>query len=43
MIRRGLFHSTKALSKDALIFEIETPKDKHDLVRLNENNELFFN
>jgi quercetin dioxygenase-like cupin family protein len=36
MIRRGLFHSTKALSENALIFEIETPKDKHDLVRLND-------
>jgi mannose-6-phosphate isomerase-like protein (cupin superfamily) len=37
MIRRGLFHSTKALSDKALIFEIETPKDKHDLVRLNDS------
>lgn len=38
MIRRGLFHSTKALSdKGAFIFEIETPKDKHDLVRLNDS------
>ena len=37
MIRRGLFHSTKALSESALIFEIETPKDKHDLVRLNDS------
>jgi len=37
MIRRGLFHSTKALSENALIFEIETPKDKHDLVRLNDS------
>lgn len=37
MIRRGLFHSTKALSEQgALIFEIETPVDKHDLVRLND-------
>lgn len=37
MIRRGLFHSTKALSdKGAWIFEIETPKDKHDLVRLKD-------
>jgi len=37
MIRRGLFHSTKALSDGgAFIFEIETPKDKHDLVRLND-------
>ena len=37
MIRRGLFHSTKALSENALIFEVETPKDKHDLVRLNDS------
>ena len=37
MIRRGLFHSTKAIDCDAFIFEIETPKDKHDLVRLNDS------
>lgn len=38
MIRRGLFHSTKALSDNgAFVFEIETPKDKHDLVRLNDS------
>lgn len=36
MIRRGLFHSTKALSDKALILEIETPKDKNDLVRLSD-------
>lgn len=37
MIRRGLFHSSKAISTGgASIFEIETPKDKHDLVRLND-------
>ena len=37
MIRRGLFHSTKALSTNgAFVFEIETPVDKHDLVRLND-------
>jgi len=37
MIRRGLFHSTKAVSEQgALIFEIETPVDKQDLVRLND-------
>ena len=34
MIRRGLFHQTKALSDQVLLLEIETPKDKHDLVRL---------
>lgn len=38
MIRRGLFHSTKALSEDgALIFEIETPNNKYDLIRLRDN------
>lgn len=37
MMRRGLFHSTKAISdKGAFIFEIETPADKQDLVRLND-------
>lgn len=37
MIRRGLFHSTKAISDwGAFIFEIETPVDKQDLVRLND-------
>lgn len=38
MIRRGLFHSTKALSKGgAYLFEIETPNDKLDLIRLDDN------
>jgi len=37
MIRKGLFHSTKAISgHGAHIFEIETPVDKHDLVRLED-------
>jgi len=37
MIRRGLFHSTKALSKNgAYLFEIETPNDKLDLIRLDD-------
>lgn len=37
MIRRGLFHSTKAISDSgAWVFEIETPKDKQDLVRLKD-------
>jgi len=37
MIRRGLFHSTKAMSDNgAFIFEIETPVNKQDLVRLND-------
>ena len=37
MIRKGLFHSTKAISqKGAMIFEIETPVNKHDIVRLED-------
>tara|TARA_B100000989_G_C19502744_1_gene454996 strand:- start:37 stop:708 length:672 start_codon:yes stop_codon:yes gene_type:complete len=37
MIRKGLFHSTKSLSESgSLILEIETPKDKLDLVRLDD-------
>jgi len=36
MIRRGLFHQTKALSDSVLLLEIETPKDKCDLVRLSD-------
>ena len=37
-IRPGLFHSTKALSKNgATILEIETPIDKHDLVRFKDD------
>lgn len=35
MIRRGLFHSTRAESPDgAYLLEIETPNDKKDLIRL---------
>lgn len=38
MIRKGLFHSTKAKDeKGAYIFEIETPVDKQDLVRFKDN------
>ena len=38
MIRKGLFHSTKAVSESgADIFEIETPVDKYDLVRLKDS------
>ena len=36
MIRRGLFHQTHAIT-DTLMFEIETPVDKNDLVRLTDN------
>ncbi len=38
MIRKGLFHSTKATDeKGAFVFEIETPVDKKDLVRFRDN------
>jgi mannose-6-phosphate isomerase-like protein (cupin superfamily) len=38
MIRRGLFHSTKSISKNgSIIIEIETPKDKNDLIRLEDS------
>ncbi len=38
MIRKGLFHSTCATDKrGAWVFEIETPVDKYDLVRLRDN------
>mgnify|MGYP001197566000 CR=1 FL=1 len=38
MIRKGLFHSTKATDeKGAFIFEIETPVDKQDLVRFRDS------
>tara|TARA_R110000868_G_scaffold65454_2_gene195793 strand:+ start:168 stop:824 length:657 start_codon:yes stop_codon:yes gene_type:complete len=36
-IFRSRFHSTKAISKGgAFILEVETPEDKHDLVRLED-------
>tara|TARA_R110000824_G_scaffold153926_20_gene325799 strand:+ start:4713 stop:5384 length:672 start_codon:yes stop_codon:yes gene_type:complete len=38
MIRKGLFHSTQAIdSRGAWVFEIETPVDKNDLVRLRDS------
>ena len=38
MIRKGLFHSTKATSKSGVtLFEVETPVDKFDLVRLKDS------
>ena len=38
MIRKGLFHSTKSDAKTgACVFEIETPVNKHDLVRLEDS------
>jgi mannose-6-phosphate isomerase-like protein (cupin superfamily) len=36
MIRRGLFHSTIALTDDVVLLELETPPDKEDLVRLSD-------
>jgi len=37
MIRKGLFHSTQAVSQPgAWVMEIETPVDKHDLVRFKD-------
>jgi len=37
MIRKGLFHSTKSLSENgSVIFEIETPNNKQDLVRFDD-------
>jgi len=37
MIRPGLFHSTKAVSPDGIVLlEIETPRDKENLVRLED-------
>lgn len=37
MIRRGLFHSSKSLADEgSIVFEIESPKQKHDLVRLED-------
>tara|TARA_Y100001937_G_scaffold89505_1_gene121079 strand:+ start:11806 stop:12477 length:672 start_codon:yes stop_codon:yes gene_type:complete len=38
MIRKGLFHSTQAVSEHgAYVLEIETPVDKHDLVRFKDS------
>jgi mannose-6-phosphate isomerase-like protein (cupin superfamily) len=38
MIRKSLFHSTKSIGDNgSVIFEIETPNDKYDLVRLDDN------
>jgi len=37
MIRHGVFHSTRAVSKQGVeILEVETPKDKYDLIRLED-------
>lgn len=37
MIRRGLFHQTQAIGNEMIMFELETPVDKDDLVRLRDN------
>lgn len=37
MIRSGVFHSTKALESNLELIEIETPNDKNDLLRLEDN------
>lgn len=37
MIRKGLFHSSRAINDDVIILEIESPKDKQDLIRLYDN------
>lgn len=37
MIRKGLFHSTESNNECVSLFEIETPIDKHDLVRYKDN------
>ncbi len=35
-IESGVFHSTKALSDDVILIEVETPPNKSDLVRLKD-------
>jgi len=37
IIENGVFHSTKALSKEVFVMEIETPPNKKDLVRLKDS------
>lgn len=38
MIRKSLFHSTKSISENgSIIFEIETPNNKQDLVRFDDS------
>jgi mannose-6-phosphate isomerase-like protein (cupin superfamily) len=37
MIRQGAFHRTQALSNDGIhVLEVETPRDKEDLVRISD-------
>jgi len=35
-IHAGVFHSTKSLSKELLLFEVESSRDKNDLIRLED-------
>jgi hypothetical protein len=37
MIRKGLFHSSKSLCDETILLEIESPSEKDDLVRLNDD------
>lgn len=36
IIRRGLFHSSKSLDNNTILLEVETPSEKDDLIRLND-------
>ena len=36
--RPGLFHRTKALTDDVVLLEVETPKNKEDLIRLEDGS-----
>jgi len=36
IIRPGLFHSTKALSNEVVLLEVETPPEKEDIVRFDD-------
>lgn len=37
MIRNGVFHSTKAIDGVLEMIEVETPNDKHDIIRLQDS------
>jgi mannose-6-phosphate isomerase-like protein (cupin superfamily) len=37
MIRRGIFHRTKAVGGPVKLFEVETSGDRHDLIRLSDS------
>src|SRR3990167_5307237 len=36
ILRPGLFHSTKAISDDVVLLEVETPPNKEDIVRFDD-------